>query len=200
MYNRCQLNTSTLTLELCSLSSTAARNSSGTPRSVISPMNLLLDKPVVMVSTALHLSVDLSLKFRYTFFTLTVATASSASFQCSSLKPSWIRREHGRNKLHYHTQVLYQCSMSTVLPVEYINVCTYLHVLESIHSPPNTHTSCTLTGQSTPTDYSYIHCIHTVHTAHVLYIIVTCTSETIFLPKTYAKKKKQCTITNKLIK
>ena len=30
--------------------------------------------------------------------------ASTASFQVSSLKPSWIRREHGRNKSHYHTQ------------------------------------------------------------------------------------------------
>ena len=40
VYIRCQLNTYTSTLELCSLSSTAARSLSVTPNSVISLMNL----------------------------------------------------------------------------------------------------------------------------------------------------------------
>ena len=78
--------------------------SSGTRRSKISLMNLFRANPTLMVSTALGLWVELSLKYICTFITLAPAMASTASFQLSSLKPSWIRREHVRNKPHYHTQ------------------------------------------------------------------------------------------------
>ena len=70
----------------------------------ISLMNLFQANPALMVSTALGLWVDRSLKCRFIFLTLAAATASTASFQLSSLNSSWIRREHGRNKSHYHTQ------------------------------------------------------------------------------------------------
>ena len=76
----------------------------GTCRRITSLMNLFQANPALMVSTALGLWVDLSLNCIYTFLTLAPAMASTASFQLSSLKPSWIRREHGRNKSHYHTQ------------------------------------------------------------------------------------------------
>ena len=156
MYIRCQLHTCTLTLGLCSLSFTAACISSGTPSSEIFLMNLLLDRPVVMITMALRLSVVSSLNLSVTSLTLAVATGSFAFVHCPSLKPSWIRREHGRNKSHYHTHagLLYQCSMSTVLPVEYI-MHVHMCMLETIHNP--LHTSCMLTGQSTPTDHSYVH-------------------------------------------
>ena len=78
--------------------------SSGTCQSQTSLMNLFRANPAVMVSTALGLRVELSLNHICTTLTLAAATASTASFQLSSLKPSWIRREHGRNKSHYHTQ------------------------------------------------------------------------------------------------
>ena len=87
-------------------------------RSQITLMNLFWANPALMVSTALALWVELSLNHIVTSLTLTAATASRASFQLSSLKPSWIRREHGRNKSHYHTGLLHQCSMSTVLPID----------------------------------------------------------------------------------
>ena len=78
--------------------------SSGTCRSTISLMNLFWANPTLMVSTALGLWVDLSLKNIYNSRNLAAATVSTVPFQLSSLKPSWIRREHGRNKSHYHTQ------------------------------------------------------------------------------------------------
>ena len=103
LHNRCY-RTCTDRLEWHSFCFTDACTSSGTQNSRASLTNLFKANPSVMVVTALCLWVDLTSNHSFTLSTLALATASFGSFHCSSLKPSWIRREHGRSKSHYHIQ------------------------------------------------------------------------------------------------
>ena len=159
MYIRCYRCAYTFTLELCRVSSTAACNSSGTPNNTIFSTNLLLDRPAA-ACMALRPSMGLLFNTRYTAFTLATATASFASFHCSSLKPFWITREYGKNKSHYRTQdftsvACPQCyQWRTWMFVCTWCVCVCVCVCMSIHNT-----------------------LYILYMACILYIIVTCMYE-----------------------